>query len=316
MYDIVNGLNKKYNMLIMNLATHSLFIVNNRSFINFTTKEDLLKIVKQYHCGLIHIHYYGNYSNFHSYLKFLLNSLPPHIKVIENVNNPIKPYIHKNVSQYIFVSNYSFKVQKLKLKNASVIYPGVDTKLFFPQTYLNNQIFDIGLVYRLNNDKLSKKTIDLLIKIVKLSKKPTVFHIVGDGPNFNYYLEQVKARKVRNNFRFYGFVDYHQLPNIYNNFDLFLAPVHTESYGVVVPYALAKNIPVVGMDVGALPEILNCRKYLAKDEENLVKMVLKYSNVKYLKNYDINFLNKRITTFFSKQKMLKQYKAVYKLGLN
>lgn len=48
----------------------------------------------------------------------------------------------------------------------------------------------------------------------------------------------------------------HELDAVYAVADLVIAPSRTEAYGMVVTEALARGIPVVGADVGGLPEAL------------------------------------------------------------
>jgi glycosyltransferase involved in cell wall biosynthesis len=46
------------------------------------------------------------------------------------------------------------------------------------------------------------------------------------------------------------------LPALYAQMSVFVAPVHTESFGQVTPFAMGMKLPVIGYDVGAIPEIV------------------------------------------------------------
>jgi len=66
---------------------------------------------------------------------------------------------------------------------------------------------------------------------------------LGDDPS---------ARAVR----FLGSVSEHQLALAYGNSDVFVAPSRYESFGLVFVEAMMRGLPVVGTDVGGVPEVV------------------------------------------------------------
>jgi glycosyltransferase involved in cell wall biosynthesis len=110
-------------------------------------------------------------------------------------------------------------------------------------------------VYRLEGDKLDEHAIDVFIEVIK-RRSSTRALIVGGGPLLPRYQVAVAAAGVENAFTFTGYVAYDDLPEYYRRMGVFVAPVHTESFGHVVPLAMSMGIPVAAYAAGALPEIL------------------------------------------------------------
>lgn len=309
-FDLINGL-PNYPMDIIDLAARFYFDGEQRTFVSFNTPRELLRLIKEK--SLIHLHYYGDVYDMHRYLKVLLKHSPNNVGWIENVNNPLQAYRHQRIKKYVYVSQYARRLQKKRQAGEIIIYPGLDLKVFpLPirkKSWLN--AINLGFVYRLTNDKVDKNTINWLIEIVKKYPKKTLVHIVGDGENFSYYVQRTRQEKVRNKFIFYGAVPYQDIPKIYDRFDFFLAPVHTESYGVVTPYAMAKEIPVIATRIGALPEILGKFGSLGKSRRQFVNETIRnMTNLKFAKKRMYG-ARKRVAKFFSLSAMLKAYQRVY-----
>jgi len=304
-FDLATHFQTKIEVVITDIHNHIIFNTKTRTISPLTSARQLLDQIKP---DLIHLHYYGDTWGMHQFLDRLL-PLVSKTPVIENVNNPLPLYEHQSIKQYIFVSHFAQSIQKKTFKNATVIYPGVDTNLFKPERTIS-KINNIGLVYRLTNDKLNEETIDYLVQIAK-SAPQVFFHIVGSGPNFSVYVRKIRQAGLRSRFRFYGWVPYAKLPSIYNRIDLYLAPVHTESYGIVVPYAMAKNIPVIGINTGAVPEILGDKGIICRSTTELVQSTIKVINHPNAITIRSATSSSRVNRHFSLNRMINQYQELY-----
>jgi len=84
---------------------------------------------------------------------------------------------------------------------------------------------------------------------------------VGQDPKIDYYKSICKKIGVENQFIFYGNLDLKERNELYGKADIFVMPSIEEALGIVFLEAMANEIPVIGSNVGGIPEIIN-------DQEN------------------------------------------------
>ena len=227
-------------------------------------REDVLKCIETFSPDVIHVHYWG--SVWYDWVMDILSGVKG-CRVIENVNIPIKPYAAPFIDKYVYVSDYVLQTFGAEPEKSTFIYPGSDFSFFtrsLPAGYLARDT--IGMVYRLDSDKLTDDSIDVFIRTVQ--KRPqTKALIVGGGPRFEQYYNKVQQAGVLERFIFTGYVPYSELPSYYAQMSIFVAPVWKESFGQVSPFAMSMGLPVCGYDIGALHEIIGDESLLAKFEE-------------------------------------------------
>jgi glycosyltransferase involved in cell wall biosynthesis/2-polyprenyl-3-methyl-5-hydroxy-6-metoxy-1,4-benzoquinol methylase len=206
---------------------------------------------------LIHFHYWGLTDE--PWYRSVLTSIKGRgIATIQNVNTPVVPLLDNTFKHYVFVSDYvrrEFGGSLPEKADVSVIHPGIDISRFATVTPAADRENAIGMVYRLEDDKLTETAIEVFIEIVRRRPRTKVY-IIGGGRFLEPYITLTETANVRENFRFTGYVPYTSLPGWYDKFAIFIAPVWKESFGQVAPFAMAKRQAVVGFKVGALPEIL------------------------------------------------------------
>jgi glycosyltransferase involved in cell wall biosynthesis len=223
----------------------------------------MVEVLSKSQPDLIHMHYWGLVDDpwYHAVLDALGATSAP---AIQNVNTPIAPLRSPRFAHYVFVSEYllnEFGRDASEKATSSVIYPGIDLPLFRAGEPGAEAEQAIGMVYRLENDKLTENSIDLFVEVVRRRPRTKVY-IIGGGSLLHSYMERTVAAGVRNHFRFTGYVPYESLPAWYDRFGLFVAPVWQESFGQVVPFAMSKGLAVAGYKIGALPEILGSSETL------------------------------------------------------
>ena len=207
--------------------------------------------------AIVHVYYWGlTDDRWYRAVLRAIDAVP--CKIIENINTPIAPLIHRRVNHYIYVSAYvrdQFGAGANDPLTSSVIHPGIDLTRFDQPVDEAVTADAIGMVYRLEPDKLRPDSIQLFIEIAR--RRPhTKIYIIGGGSLFSTYVEQTKAAGVRENFYFTGYVPYNELPEWYGKFAIFVAPVWQESFGQVSVFSMNKKAAVAGFKIGALPEIL------------------------------------------------------------
>lgn len=306
-FDLVSNLSHKYDMEVVTLTRLMMFEYSGVKIRYFEKKEDFEKYLLDNLPDIIHLHYYGDWYGFHKIIDVILKT-PTKVKIIENVNTPIQMYVSPRINQYVHVSKIVYELQKYK--KGIVIYPGVDTKEYRPVKH-RAPFKTAGFVYRLFKDKIDEKSFEILIEIAKRDNGIKVI-VVGYGAFFKTYFNLVRDAGVRSQFEFLGDVKYKQLPSTYKIFSVFLAAVHTESYGLVVPYAMSMNIPIVAMRVGALPELLGKTNFLCNNANEFIDTAVKVlKDVKKAKERSKGG-RKRVIDNFSLATMLRQYDKTYR----
>lgn len=282
--------------------------------------EELYKFLKNENPELVHIHYYvrentkyeGNAFWYYAIFK-ICEDLK--LKVIQNVNVPTQPYLSSAVVHNVFVSKYVMDNFNISDAPGSVIYPGSDFSHFKQNTNAvpgNN----IGMVYRLDYDKLRADSIEVFIRAVQ--KKSNIHcYIVGGGYYLESYKKRVKEENLDNNFTFTGFVSYQVLPEYYKKMGVFVTPVYDESFGQVTPFAMSMGLGVAGYDTGALSEILGYKDTLVEtgNIEKLADVIVDLvNNPDRCKELGLRN-QKRASENFSVESMVKEYKMLYELYL-
>jgi glycosyltransferase involved in cell wall biosynthesis len=266
---------------------------------------------------VLHVHFLGHHGNRYSaedwrwYHRLFEAAGEYGCKVIENINIPVTPYVSPTVARYIFVSDYVRERFGHRDAPNLTIHPGSDLTLFTRPDSSVPPDDCVGMVYRLERDKLDETAIDVFIAIVR--RRPgTRALIVGGGRFLDEYRRRVELAGV-GGIDFTDYVAYDQLPGLYRRLSVFVAPTHTESFGQVTPFAMSMGLPVAGYRVGALAEILGDETLLAPpgDAAALADIVIGLLEDR-ARRLDIGRGNRaRALEHFSVERMIERYAAVY-----
>ena len=203
---------------------------------------------------LIHVHYWGE-GDEPWYRNAFAAASALGCPLIENVNTPVMPFRSARVARYVFVSDYVRREFGCADDKEEVIYPGSDLRFFGSG---NRDVDDgntIGMVYRMERDKLDENAIDAFILAVG-ARPRTRAVIVGGGSLLPEFKRRVRNAGLQERFSFTDYVAYVDLPALYASMTVFVAPVWKESFGQVSVFAMAAGVPVVGYATGAIPEIV------------------------------------------------------------
>jgi glycosyltransferase involved in cell wall biosynthesis len=173
------------------------------------------------------------------------------------------------------------------------------------------------MIYRLDPDKLDQRSI--LPFIYAIQRHPRLRAvIVGDGELLPAFRSQVDQSNLSSSFEFCGYVSYSELPQYLRTMSLFLAPVHSESFGQVTSFAMAQGIPVIGYRVGALPEIVDDPELLVHPGDFRALGELSLCLLKDPQRMrEIGERNRRrVNELFGVERMIATYREIYREVIN
>lgn len=214
---------------------------------------------------VVHVHYWGDVDRpWYDTVFTVAGELG--VKVVENVNTPVDPYRADSIDSYVFVSDFVRTVFGHKDPREITIHPGSDFSHFSTDDGRPAQGDSVGMVYRLEGDKLNLDSIKPFVEVAR--RRPgTSMLIVGGGTFLEPYRRYADEQGVLDAFEFTGYVPYDDLPTCYKRLAIFVAPVWKESFGQVSCFAMNMGIPVVGYDVGGLAEIVDDPSLLAPPDD-------------------------------------------------
>ncbi len=259
---------------------------------------------------LVHVHYWGDVDA-RWYQRVFAGAEAWGAPVIENINTPVAPHRSPAVRAYVYVSDTVRRTFGAGGDDERVIHPGSDLPAFAaPASVDPHAAHSIGMVYRLERDKLNAQSILPLIEVVRRRPQTRAF-VIGQGSLFDGFVAQVAAAGLRDNFVFAGAVPYAELPAWYARFAVFVAPVWQESFGQVTPFAMSQGQAVVGARVGALPEILGAETWLADTPGGIAELAVRLLDDPGLRERVGAENRARAAALFGMEAMIAGYAALY-----
>ena len=159
---------------------------------------------------------------------------------------PSKP-IYRELKKYMIEN---------KIKQIS---NGIDLSLFKKKNKYTRDFPKFLHVGRIGHEK----KVEIVIKAISVAKEsyPDItLTIVGHGPALNAMKELAKKFDVKKNVIFLGFKKREKLPEIYRKHDVFVTASEMETQGIVLIEAMASGLPVIGVNVLAIPEVVHNEK--------------------------------------------------------
>ncbi|MFH1613296.1 MAG: glycosyltransferase family 4 protein [bacterium] len=213
------------------------------------------------------------------------------LKILPQIMKYLQKYCLNKSNKIICLSEFSFKelteIFQCPKEKIEIIPGGVDIEKFKPP--IDKTIIKQKLQLPKNKKILltvrrlvPRMGIENLIKAMSLITKEcpnTFLVIVGKGNSLSYYQKIVENLKLTNQIKFTGFIKDEYLHLYYQIADLFIIPTQElEGFGLVILEALSCGVPVIGTNIGAIPEILK-----KIDEKLIVKNSLSETIINFLK---------------------------------
>lgn len=239
---------------------------------------------------------------------------------------PTLKKINKNADVVMTFSNYVKNIIQPFSKKSVKIIPfgsGLKEKKFKKKQNKIKRILFVGRI-------IERKGIPYLIKSLPeiLKKEKTEIRLVGKGDKkeFKKIILLIERLGLRGYVKILGEISSKQLGEEYKKADVFVLPSiidskgDTEGLGVVLIEALSYGIPIIGSNVGGIPDIIIAGKtgllVEQKNEKDLAKAILKILKNKKLTKKLVLQGKKHIKENFSWDKITKKYIEMYKSLVN
>lgn len=159
--------------------------------------------------------------------------------------------VHAATHVNLFVTNSEYikeKVRSYYKREAVVIYPPVNTKIFFPEPTKDEKEY-----YLMTGRLLYYKGFDIAIKAFNRLRKPLI--IVGNGPEYPKLKSLVKSPLIE----FRNSISDSELRKLYSNAKAFIFP-QIEDFGLVAAEAQLCGTPIIAFNQGGGAEIVVHKK--------------------------------------------------------
>ncbi len=182
------------------------------------------------------------------------------------------------------VADFVKKNEKIRPDKVQVIYNGIDVSKFEVVSSIKNQFknrFTIGCVASLVEHKGHKYLLEAAKEVLEHLPDKVRFMIVGDGILRNQLEQQVNALGISEYVSFLGNVK--NIEALIGTFDIAVLPsCEREGLGIALLEAMAGGIPVIGTNIGGIPEIIENKKngilVRPKDAKAIAQAILKMCN--------------------------------------
>lgn len=158
--------------------------------------------------------------------------------------------IFKFSNSYFVTSKKIFDIyQKYKIKPSKIIHDGVDLNKYNPINLERFDNIDKVTVGWVGNSKFEDSKGNKDLKGVECIIKPAISELKEEGYNIELKLADRNIKMISQE----------EMPNFYNNIDLYVCASETEGTPLTVLEAMAMGVPVISTDVGIVSEALGVR---------------------------------------------------------
>lgn len=218
----------------------------------------------------------------------------------------------------ILVNKYYHRYFKFFNKKTLTIYNGINFSDLLlinkddGQDFYKSDKIKILYVGRLDNQK-DPMTLLKAAKLVCTQHHNVVFTIVGDGEMYDECREFIHSNNLESQIILKGWQS--NVSEFYASHDIFVMSSIYESFGLIFLEAGFYKLPVVATNVEGIPEVVENNKTgllcNPRDPESLAKNINKLLYDNHLRRNMGNAAHERVTSLFSSEKMVQEYKKIY-----
>ena len=289
------------------------------SFSHIVAKKLNLPIVHTYHTLYEDYMYYVTHGHFDKMAKKILAKYTKYY-YDHKCDEAIVP---TDKIKDIFINKYHID------RTIHVIPSGIDIKKFYPTNaskkrakeirkkyHIADDDFVIGSVGRVASEKSFNKIIECLPDLIKMNKR-IKFMLVGDGVELGNLKKLAKDLKIDKNVIFTGLIDYNEITNYYQAFDVMVSFSKTETQGMTIAEALAAARPTICINDTSFEDIIqdNYNGYLFNSDDEFKQYVIDLSGDKEL--YKMLSSNAKNSVYsYSKEVFASRVLKVYHLAID
>ena len=204
-------------------------------------------------------------------------------------------------------------------KRIEAIYNFVDERVYHKvsSNHLRNE-YGVSpnekVIIHVSNFRPVKRVQDVVKSFAKIVDKiPAKLLLVGDGPEISLINRLVEELHIRNRVLFLGKQD--NLEELYSISDLMLLLSEKESFGLVALEAMACGVPVIGTNVGGIPEVISDGEtgYICElgDIDSVVDKAVHLLNEEELHRQFSQKSIQKVYDDFHGEKIVQQYEDLY-----
>lgn len=204
-------------------------------------------------------------------------------------------------------------------KRIEAIYNFVDERVYHKVSsdHLRNE-YGVSpqekVIIHVSNFRTVKRVPDVVKSFAKIVDRiPAKLLLVGDGPEISHINRLVEELNIRNHVLFLGKQD--NLEELYSMSDLMLLLSEKESFGLVALEAMACGVPVIGTNVGGIPEVISDGEtgYICElgDIDSIVDKAIHLLNEEELHHQFSQNSIQKVYHHFHGEKIVQQYENLY-----
>ena len=278
------------------------------------TSAELVKIWSQpegqmNHLNLIRLLYkdiqkHGDFDIIHNHNYYAYDHLvkKEHLPIVTTMHVEAKNYSIESAknSKYICISKrQAILAKEIGFNVTKVIYNPTNTDLYTFYPNHGNELVFLGSIAPIKGTHIA----------IEAAEK-TGLKLLIAGPVFdNEYYESLIEPKLKNkNIEYVGEVNHSEKVELFSNALALLFPTQCEEpFGLVMTEAMACGVPVIGFNIGAVPEIIKEGKtgFVVNDISEMIKSVDKVYSI------NCNSCRKRVEENFSIDKITIDYEKLY-----
>jgi len=160
-------------------------------------------------------------------------------------------------------SREAFKFIGYEPNKVKIIYNGVDLKRFIlnkktpikPSLNIRDGVVVIGIIGVFDSCKGHIYLFRAIQKLLSESVDNFICIVVGDGREEVFLRSFVEDNDLSSNIIFLGYRD--DIPDLLQLIDILVVPSTQESFGMVIIEAMAMQTPVIGTNIGGIPELVH-----------------------------------------------------------